>query len=137
MKSGIIEEYDGRFGVTPYMGVWIEIIFVSIVSTISVVTPYMGVWIEIYLLYKFDMLLLSLPTWECGLKLYNFQQILLMLMSLPTWECGLKSCLKIDHGLSYNVTPYMGVWIEIPPTSLFLLVLVVTPYMGVWIEIPS
>ena len=32
--------------------------------------------------------------------------------SLPSWECGLKSQ-KTRERSDYNVTPFMGVWIEI------------------------
>ena len=55
--------------VTPFVGVWIEIL--TNVGTFSTapVTPFVGVWIEIaelLVLYKF--VVMSLPSWECGLK---------------------------------------------------------------------
>ena len=41
---------NGKFGtmmpVTPFVGVWIETMKLSIVATISDVTPFVGVWIE-------------------------------------------------------------------------------------------
>ena len=33
--------------VTPYAGVWIEILDSGVITTVSKVTPYAGVWIEI------------------------------------------------------------------------------------------
>ncbi len=36
-------------GVTPYMGVWIEIRKYGACDMLHKVTPYMGVWIEIFL----------------------------------------------------------------------------------------
>ena len=35
------------------------------------------------------------------------------------------------------VTPFVGVWIEIPLTSKSCVKTFVTPFVGVWIEIPS
>ena len=95
------------------MGVWIEISPNIKTGVFCAVTPYMGVWIEIV---KFDtelVRLMSLPTWECGLKYFYTHLIFLIThvtpymgvwieisapsllffsssMSLPTWECGLK-----------------------------------------------
>ncbi len=76
--------------VTPFMGVWIEIIWSIILSTILLslplwecglkylqwpepyfhhpVTPFMGVWIEILFCCFVLSYELSLPLWECGLK---------------------------------------------------------------------
>ena len=76
------------------------------------VTPYMGVWIEIVCTDLCTSTKKSLPTWECGLKSNYFCNnipvifvtpymgvlieiitsfsVLLGVPSLPTWECGLK-----------------------------------------------
>ena len=54
--------------VTPYAGVWIEIVNLGMGRKWRLVTPYAGVWIEMtqnYLLRTGNM---SLPTRECGLK---------------------------------------------------------------------
>ena len=100
--------------VTPYAGVWIEIIKMSADPSNKLVTPYAGVWIEIesigqnqtggneslptrecglkYCRYGGQVdVLESLPTRECGLKFKVKRIILLKLESLPTRECGLKS----------------------------------------------
>ena len=55
-------------------------------------------------------------------------------MSLPTRECGLKS-LSVPSKLFSFVTPYAGVWIEMPGHAVCDAALFVTPYAGVWIEI--
>ena len=58
-----------NIAVTPFVGVWIEIIVKSRSSFVYCVTPFVGVWIEIVrelrcLCYH----TWSLPSWECGLK---------------------------------------------------------------------
>ena len=56
--------------------------------------------------------MLSLLMWECGLKLTEGRFLRATRESLLMWECGLKR--MIDKVLSeeYDVTPYVGVWIE-------------------------
>ncbi len=58
-------------------------------------------------------------------------------MSLPAWECGLKSWRNFIPCRSWNVTPCVGVWIEIPDSELTNQEAVVTPCVGVWIEISA
>ena len=55
--------------------------------------------------------------------------------SLPSWECGLKLCIFVDYTVLICVTPFVGVWIEIPQSVNALTNLSVTPFVGVWIEI--
>ena len=43
--------------VTPYAGVWIEIIFILQIKLYDIVTPYAGVWIEIYHKQKDNVLM--------------------------------------------------------------------------------
>ena len=104
--------YD--WNVTPYAGVWIEILQVTVSLTFVVVTPYAGVWIEIILR-----------------KLRKVGRC----WSLPTRECGLKSQSPICNIDTPYVTPYAGVWIEICSSITTSVVYTVTPYAGVWIEI--
>ena len=54
--------------VTPYAGVWIEILYNIYEMKVSMVTPYAGVWIEIRVSPSSVIKLWSLPTRECGLK---------------------------------------------------------------------
>ena len=54
--------------VTPFVGVWIEIISAIPASMSCGVTPFVGVWIEIGIPHDIAVLIMSLPSWECGLK---------------------------------------------------------------------
>ena len=56
---------------------------------------------------------MSLPSWECGLKFSEREPLLQELKSLPSWECGLKSKLCKGDVMVAEVTPFVGVWIEI------------------------
>ncbi len=55
-------------------------------------------------------------------------------MSLPVWECGLKWFYARYELVDDDVTPCVGVWIEIVWTLGHLPVQYVTPCVGVWIE---
>ena len=54
--------------VTPYKGVWIEIVRLKISRSLLLVTPYKGVWIEMFSSFSLSLRHQSLPTRECGLK---------------------------------------------------------------------
>ena len=99
--------------VTPYAGVWIEILTVTKKNVNIYVTPYAGVWIEIL-----------------GMKVYDSLR-----QSLPTRECGLKFIKTSNSRRNILVTPYAGVWIEIQFIIRYTISNDVTPYAGVWIEI--
>ncbi len=119
------------------MGVWIEIVKTVALKTERNVTPFMGVWIEMFLLSVLSAgLQTSLPLWECGLKYEEadrgredggvtpFMGVWIEIYCL----CYPRTILK--------VTPFMGVWIEILLLLLCRFLLPeVTPFMGVWIEI--
>ncbi len=77
--------------VTPFVGVWIEIIFAYAIANAPAVTPFVGVWIEI---------------------VRNTQKHPNVDKSLPSWECGVKWKLGNRHLKSSEVTPFVGVWIE-------------------------
>ncbi len=56
--------------------------------------------------------------------------------SLPVWECGLKSERDQYYFEMQQVTPCVGVWIEILSLPVFSACCIsVTPCVGVWIEI--
>ena len=96
------------------MGVWIEIYPEMFELYDNVVTPLVGVWIEISMKYlEKGHPKRSLPLWECGLKSDRRNKRRCMYRSLPLWECGLK--LEITHYMLImeEVTPLVGVWIEI------------------------
>ena len=99
----------------------------------------------------------SLPAWECGLKYSFIYCIESWVLSLPAWECGLKSVVQAQAHHKIDVTPCVGVWIEMSLSDLRLnssmslpawecglkletilqspLHTPVTPCVGVWIEI--
>ena len=78
------------------------------------VTPFVGVWIEIiYAVLIRQKRIQSLPSWECGLKSLTYGMAHTRITSLPSWECGLKSNLTETNRISDGVTPFVGVWIEI------------------------
>ena len=47
LKSVFFDLLLGSEGVTPYAGVWIEILHQTVINKYKCVTPYAGVWIEI------------------------------------------------------------------------------------------
>ncbi len=49
MKFPDLNSFPVRLDVTPYVGVWIEIVYGGCCGTLGDVTPYVGVWIEITL----------------------------------------------------------------------------------------
>ena len=77
------------------------------------VTPFAGVWIEIMLLPGDGNAVVSLPSRECGLKLDDDMIAGTGELSLPSRECGLKSFPSDCIHLDFFVTPFAGVWIEI------------------------
>ena len=58
-----------------------------------------------------------------------------IIVSLPSWECGLKFIRSIRCAIFHDVTPFVGVWIEICRRLLIATETNVTPFVGVWIEI--
>ena len=56
-------------------------------------------------------------------------------MSPPSRGCGLKFRVSRFHFRPHQVTPFAGVWIEIPLSSFIADTSFVTPFAGVWIEI--
>ena len=101
--------------VTPFVGVWIEIVKCLLSTNITLVTPFVGVWIEIACTSRVGTLKTSLPSWECGLKYSH----------------------SIRVSYCCSVTPFVGVWIEICPVRWNRVLTSVTPFVGVWIEIDN
>ena len=52
----------------------------------------------------------------------------------PSWACGLKLFSGGNGGFTSNVTPLVGVWIEMSTTEYDVENMSVTPLVGVWIE---
>ena len=98
------------------------------------VTPFVGVWIETFVTLTYDEEYLSHPSWVCGLKLLAHLFLLLLFVSHPSWVCGLKLAYQKICNDHYQVTPFVGVWIETFPSGETPDKPYVTPFVGVWIE---
>ncbi len=77
--------------VTPFTGVWIEILPIVVFPYRKEVTPFTGVWIEISRILVLEKVLLkSHPSRVCGLK-YTVREIVKdNAQSHPSRVCGLK-----------------------------------------------
>ena len=91
LKSKEYDTLQYSNSVTPFAGVWIEILEVSCDNRYTVVTPFAGVWIEIVQTAGFDHPPAVTPFAGVWIE---------MRYHLPCY------CRR-------NVTPFAGVWIEI------------------------
>ena len=153
-----ISESNSRLIVTPYAGVWIEILYMRLIILIQLVslptrecglkygvagrptrgilvTPYAGVWIEIQLVSEIKRMGLVTPYAGVWIEIASIFFIPPFHLSLPTRECGLKFICFLHRLSDHVVTPYAGVWIEIVKKGWDKSGHIVTPYAGVWIEI--
>ena len=79
------------FGVTPCVGVWIEIINSLVRSEAKSVTPCVGVWIEIGNPFFYYAILPVTPCVGVWIEIHSRAKLpLFWYQSLPAWECGLK-----------------------------------------------
>ena len=104
----------GEIDVTPFTGVWIEMIFASNSIHATTVTPFTGVWIEIK--SKEFRITCRMVTPFTGVWIEISRQKghgESCSKSLPSRECGLKSANRILILKIQLVTPFTGVWIEI------------------------
>ena len=99
------------------------------------VTPYAGVWIEIILDKSVPDPKKSLPTRECGLKYYYHVHNYYRHDVTPYAGVWIEICLVFRIIRRHCVTPYAGVWIEMFMAGVLAGDVDVTPYAGVWIEI--
>ena len=100
------------------------------------VTPYAGVWIEIIAKIQTYMAREpSLPTRECGLKFYIIYTDIFLLTVTPYAGVWIEIFFCQGKTSKLTVTPYAGVWIEISMLTPVVFIVLVTPYAGVWIEI--
>ena len=115
-----------------------NVLFQSLGYLYHQVTPFVGVWIEIIRRQTWYQ------KTQChslrGSVDWNQRSAVTInqwLMSLPSWECGLKSEVAVIVAIPSLVTPFVGVWIEIILKYPQLIVYKVTPFVGVWIEIQN
>ena len=99
------------------------------------VTPLVGVWIEIVWNILKYLQSQSLPLWECGLKFYKFVIIAEQCKVTPLVGVWIEISVCCSYMFSLFVTPLVGVWIEISIASAVSIAICVTPLVGVWIEI--
>ena len=124
--------------VTPFAGVWIEIVSYGLYSISFTSLPSRECGLKSFCLPFFSSSAPSLPSRECGLKLIALLWESFIVSSLPSRECGLKSFWSFSLRIAVLVTPFAGVWIEIPVAPEIALTRdIVTPFAGVWIEIPQ
>ena len=101
------------------------------------VTPFAGVWIEIMMLPDPLGGMGSLPSRECGLKCNLYITIGYQIMSLPSRECGLKFAAYLDqHGAELSL-PSRECGLKSFKCTSFEQFRLVTPFAGVWIEIQN
>ena len=80
-------------------------------------------------------MVLSPPMWGCGLKFKKFQTTIHNAQVTPYVGVWIEMDVKKVSPFSVLVTPYVGVWIEIQVPEAHKQGNRVTPYVGVWIEI--
>ena len=84
-------QVERLFCVTPFAGVWIEIV-TSISSPVSSsVTPFAGVWIEMDATFRSDNAILVTPFAGVWIEIRKRVGRIERNTSLPSRECGLKS----------------------------------------------
>ena len=119
------------------MGVWIEMTTKKLIFGYTKVTPFVGVWIEI-LAENAQLDILTRHSlcgsvdwnisWKCTTWHFNavtpFVGVWIEMLSLTVFPSD------------DTVTPFVGVWIEIKLCQLCEICVAVTPFVGVWIEIP-
>ena len=153
MEKGSLE-----FGnVTPFLGVWIEMLMFSPPFCTMSVTPFLGVWIEITRGCSADWRrechsLLGSVDWNGGIwdTVKDFTVTPFLGVWIEIWfkkyawrDCKGHSLLgsvdwnrwkKAQRSCRRTVTPFLGVWIEILLHEEVRGFTAVTPFLGVWIE---
>ena len=76
--------------VTPYVGVWIETLYIASNVTACTVTPYVGVWIETTLRHRHGQMLEVTPYVGVWIETQKKIPMNVLRVSLLMWECGLK-----------------------------------------------
>ena len=95
------------------MGVWIEMLNEYIKAERTNVTPFVGVWIEIIMKLDTAEAVVSLPSWECGLKWNGDTRISLEVLVTPFVGVWIEISMGTTSDAALKVTPFVGVWIEI------------------------
>ena len=122
--------------VTPFVGVWIEICIHSTQLTPKECHSLRGSvdWNsfgEQFYSNKVGHSLRGSVDWNFYRSMMGYK----LTPSLPSWECGLKYNSNKQRDRRSEVTPFVGVWIEILNWRNIQRCKLVTPFVGVWIEI--
>ncbi len=94
------------------MGVWIETPTPKPPRKAKKSHPSWVCGLKLWHCPKKQRLVLSHPSWVCGLKQEVKDTMPENLRSHPSWVCGLKQNAHANEKDLYNVTPFVGVWIE-------------------------
>ena len=103
MKLGVENDKDVKVMVTPFAGVWIEILIQTDEDHLSMSLPSRECGLKSWKYLVTIDTLLSLPSRECGLKSYKRQDSTILQLSLPSRECGLK-CDIICHATAAGMS---------------------------------
>ena len=94
------------------MGVWIETASIKYTAKTYGVTPFVGVWIETEMGLNYAQAKRSHPSWVCGLKLRKLLLKCLVLIVTPFVGVWIETSLVGVKYRTLAVTPFVGVWIE-------------------------
>ena len=103
------------------MGVWIEIDRYLQTFGLSGVTPCVGVWIEIITPLPSMRKASSLPAWECGLKYSPRNHFQAWPVVTPCVGVWIEMPYTPHQDSLIVVTPCVGVWIEIGSRTLIII----------------
>ena len=81
---------NGKYPVTPYVGVWIETTVPAKRLSLYTVTPYVGVWIETERGIRWHCRRKVTPYVGVWIETKRIEALELSIASLLMWECGLK-----------------------------------------------
>ena len=84
--------------VTPFVGVWIETLYLRWILSVCNVTPFVGVWIETRVFVKTYSISLVTPFVGVWIETNWRIACLIIWQSHPSWVCGLKQiCPQVLH----------------------------------------
>ena len=135
LKFVSLENLRKDIGVTPFLGVWIEILYKTLRLWSFLVTPFLGVWIEILqiqshvLSYNRHSLLGSVD-WNASIGTLGTWTCCHSLLGSVDWNIciatslSLMTCHSLLGSVDWNICPFS-----------YSSLAGVTPFLGVWIEI--
>ena len=113
--------------VTPFVGVWIETIFLYPCRKCECVTPFVGVWIETIGMQTQYRCELSHTLRGCVDWNWYWASLRLAALGHTLRGCVDWNIRNGHRSNSFNVTPFVGVWIETEPNWVFAVVMTSHP----------